>query len=195
MERYTFKHERKELRLSRRDFIERARDGMTAILLSSAFGCRQSSSTSKSGPPDKETPGSEYTLMFFNSEEAATVEAVSARIIPSDSRPGAREAKVIYFIDHMLVTAYKNMQPIYRGSVSNLNEVSLARFGRPFASMSETEQDDILARMEQGTLPEWERAAEFFSIIRAHTIEGMFSDPRYNGNSARLGWVLIGADH
>jgi gluconate 2-dehydrogenase gamma chain len=133
--------------------------------------------------------------MFFNTEEAATVEAASARIIPSDGRPGAREAKVIYFIDYMLANAYKIAQPVYREGISKLNEVSQTRFRRPFIYISETEQDDILTRMEQRTLQQWERAGEFFSVIRAHTIEGMFSDPRYHGNSAHTGWILIGETH
>ena len=45
-----------------------------------------------------------YKFEFFTPEEAAEVEAIAARIIPTDETPGAREAGVIYFIDRALVT-------------------------------------------------------------------------------------------
>ena len=35
---------------------------------------------------------------------AAEIEAIAARIIPSDATPGAREAGVVYFIDRALST-------------------------------------------------------------------------------------------
>src|SRR5689334_4475687 len=38
----------------------------------------------------------------FTPEEAADVEAIASQIIPTDDSPGAREAKVVYFIDHSL---------------------------------------------------------------------------------------------
>src|SRR4029434_3758938 len=41
---------------------------------------------------------------FFNPEQATEVEAIAAQIIPTDDTPGAREARVIYFIDRALVT-------------------------------------------------------------------------------------------
>lgn len=133
--------------------------------------------------------------MFFNPIEAATIEAISSRIIPSEESVGAREAKVIYFIDYMLTNAYKTSQPVYREGISRLNEVSHARYGRSFEGISETGQDSILALMERRGMEGWPQAGEFFSTIRAHTIEGMFSDPRYHGNSGQAGWRLLGETH
>ncbi|SFS17516.1 gluconate 2-dehydrogenase gamma chain [Microbacterium sp. cf046] len=40
--------------------------------------------------------------MFFTPHEWDTIEAASARIIPTDHHPGAREARVVRFIDRML---------------------------------------------------------------------------------------------
>ena len=40
--------------------------------------------------------------VFFTEHEWDTIEAASARIIPTDHHPGAREAKVVRFIDRML---------------------------------------------------------------------------------------------
>jgi hypothetical protein len=33
---------------------------------------------------------------------------------------------------------------------------------------------------------------QFFNLIRAHTIQGTFSDPFYGGNANFIGWDLIG---
>jgi gluconate 2-dehydrogenase gamma chain len=35
-------------------------------------------------------------------------------------------------------------------------------------------------------------SSEFFTMLRDHTIEGMFSDPVYRGNRDLVGWKLIG---
>src|SRR5438132_10242252 len=46
--------------------------------------------------------GQPTQFQFFSPEEGVEIEAVAAQIIPSDDAPGAREAQVIYFIDHVL---------------------------------------------------------------------------------------------
>ena len=35
-------------------------------------------------------------------------------------------------------------------------------------------------------------SAAFFSLVRAHTIQGTFCDPYYGGNANFVGWDLIG---
>src|SRR5512138_1516117 len=46
-------------------------------------------------------------FLTLNSDEKPIVEALAETIIPSDSNgPGAKEAGVIYFIDHMLAGPY-----------------------------------------------------------------------------------------
>jgi gluconate 2-dehydrogenase gamma chain len=32
----------------------------------------------------------------------------------------------------------------------------------------------------------------FFSLLRTHTIEGMFCDPMHGGNADLIGWQLVG---
>src|SRR5215469_3267513 len=51
---------------------------------------------------------------FFTQELATEVEAITARIIPTDQTPGAREAGVVYFIDRALTTFAKDDQKTYR---------------------------------------------------------------------------------
>src|SRR3989475_13156850 len=49
--------------------------------------------------------------------------------------------------------------------------------------LSERKQDARLKETE-GTL--------FFSMLRCHTVEGMFCDPMHGGNIDMVGWQLIG---
>ena len=54
-------------------------------------------------PVAPSTPPSPDRLVFFTPEEAATVEALTARILPgTPDDPGAREAGVVTYIDHLL---------------------------------------------------------------------------------------------
>lgn len=39
-----------------------------------------------------------------------------------------------------------------------------------------------------GDLP----SVDFFSLLRDHTIQGMFGDPAYRGNRDMVGWKLVG---
>lgn len=67
------------------------------------------------GPPEGAYPHAQRdALQFFNPHQAMTIEAVAARIIPGDEDdPGAREAGVIYYIDHMLATHAGYPEPAY----------------------------------------------------------------------------------
>jgi gluconate 2-dehydrogenase gamma chain len=134
-----------------------------------------------------------YRLQFFTRREAAVVEAISARIIPADGRPGAKEARVVNYIDHMLSTVYDFQQSTYRQAVRRLNELAIRRYRRSFDRLSAAKQDLLLSQMERGKIPDWNEASSFFSMIRTHTVEGMFADPKYHGNAGGVGWKLLGS--
>ncbi|MFW2514593.1 gluconate 2-dehydrogenase subunit 3 family protein [Demequina sp. SO4-13] len=64
------------------------------------------------GPADR-APGDD-TLQFFTDAEATTVDAIIARLIPGDeASPGAREAGVLYYIDHKLAEHEFFAEPTY----------------------------------------------------------------------------------
>jgi hypothetical protein len=48
--------------------------------------------------------GQSGKFAFFSAEQALEVEAMATQIIPTDSSPGAREARVVHFIDQALVS-------------------------------------------------------------------------------------------
>ncbi len=138
-------------------------------------------------------------LRFFTEEEALTIAAAAARIFPSDeSGPGANEAGVVIYIDRQLASAYGRDQYRYtqppfdagvreQGWQGKETPRELYRDGiatlRGFTLLSAAEQDTLLAQIEH---------APFFSLLRTHTIEGMFCDPMHGGNRGLIGWQLIG---
>jgi len=65
--------------------------------------------------PEAASPHSQRdALQFFNPHQAMTIEAAAARIIPGDeNEPGAREAAVVYYIDHLLANNTGYPEPAY----------------------------------------------------------------------------------
>ncbi|HTA43456.1 MAG TPA: gluconate 2-dehydrogenase subunit 3 family protein [Bryobacteraceae bacterium] len=139
-------------------------------------------------------------LRFFTEAEARTVQTACARIFPSDeSGPGATEANVIVYIDHQLagpLGSDKNRytkgpwvdsmpEHGYQGKETpqEIYRAGIARLGADFATLSPPAQDERLRAIEK---------TMFFTLLRTHTIEGMFSDPLHGGNAGLIGWQLIG---
>jgi gluconate 2-dehydrogenase gamma chain len=140
-------------------------------------------------------------LTFFFLDEADTVEALVSRILPgSPEDPGAREAGVVTYIDRALSGPYFNWGRAYREGVRTLSVYTKERYGgKKYFELPEEDQDKVLGALENGSVPGFGEeadgtsgAAAFFTMIWAHTIEGMFSDPAYGGNRGAAGWKLIG---
>src|SRR5258708_12842036 len=68
-----------------------------------------------------------------------------------------------------------------------------AKKGAPFAKLTAQDQDSVLADLEKNVATGFTpNAAAFFTLVRAHTIQGTFCDPYYGGNANFVGWDLIG---
>jgi gluconate 2-dehydrogenase gamma chain len=163
------------------------------------------------------TPGG---YLFFTPAEAAMVDAIVDRLIPTDDLgPGAKDSGVTIFIDRQLTGPYGGHDWLYmqgpfsatalptQGLQSPLTPrqqyrqglAALAAFcaatygGRGFAQLNADEQDKLLAGMEKGevTLPGF-NSRMLFSAIHGNTIEGFFADPVYGGNRDMAGWKLVG---
>ena len=120
--------------------------------------------------------------------EAETIEALSARIIPSvDERPGAREAGVVYFVDKALATFNAGRKKLYAEGVQDLNRRAADMFkGAPFSKLAAAQQDEVIRAIEK---------TPFFQAIRFDTIVGTFALPSWGGNRDYAGWHLIGLEH
>jgi gluconate 2-dehydrogenase gamma chain len=140
---------------------------------------------------------------FFTEAEAETIDAVCARIFPSgDGKPGARETKVITYVDRTTANEDEALRRCYRDGVKALNALTSELYGQRFAELSDERQDEVLERVEGSGATESTGAPEspedegllstFFDLVWEHTIQGMFCDPQYGGNHDALGWQLVG---
>jgi gluconate 2-dehydrogenase gamma chain len=89
--------------------------------------------------------------------EAATVEAMTARIIPGTADdPGAREAEVVVYVDRALAGAYSYLQTFYRRGIALLNAHAEAVHGMRFPLLPDELQDALLRDLEAGDVPGFE---------------------------------------
>lgn len=147
--------------------------------------------------PDDETP------VFFTEHEWETIDAATGRIIPTDHEPGAREARVVRFIDRYLsgidyvyaaadgsgfvqmdgklADAWRariaDMQATYRAGIRQLDAVA-AEFhdGRPFKALSEEQQDQVLEHVSGAPKPapvSFGRGQEVRSFLQGTFDEGL----------------------
>jgi len=150
------------------------------------------------GPMD---PDSEEKL-FFTDHEWETVEAAAARIMPSDEDPGAREARVVFFIDRYLsgldyiyATAdgsgflkldgkyaeswsqrIADMQETYREGIKELDTLAQEHQGDLFKELDDEQQDYVLELISHAPKPESIVLGEVDpvgSFLQAFTDDGM----------------------
>jgi len=132
---------------------------------------------------------------FFNFEQAATMAAFTERLMPgAPGKPGASDAGVVNYIDLALAGAYADLQDFYRAGLAQLDAHCRKTYNESFVQLDASRQDAVIAAIEQGKAAgfSWPSAAEFFGVIRTHTMEGMFADPIYGGNRDFAGWRLVG---
>ncbi|MBX3100340.1 MAG: gluconate 2-dehydrogenase subunit 3 family protein [Salinibacterium sp.] len=139
--------------------------------------------------------------LFFSDHEWDTIEAAAARIIPTDQDPGAREARVIVFIDRYLSgidyhyaaadgsgflrmegeearaarARTNDFQRMYREGVGELDAVAMRHGAADFVSADEATQDKILVEVSGAPKPSHVRLDEhevFYSRLQGNTDTG-----------------------
>jgi gluconate 2-dehydrogenase gamma chain len=184
---------------SRRAFLVRAAVGAGAAagagLVPDAIA--QTHAQMEGGPatPGAQHPSGSEHGAFFNHADAATIAAFTERLMPSaPDKPGARDADVLNYIDLALAGAYAEMQDFYRRGLAQLEAYCRGTYKEPFVRLNPEQQDEVIMSLENGkaTVFTYPTAREFFSILRTHTMEGMFADPLYGGNKDFAGWRLVG---
>jgi len=187
--------------LSRRNFLSRGTAAVSAVWISAHWtaivaAAEHAHQAAKSSAPAK--------FQFFSPEQAAEIDAITARIIPSDETPGAHEAGVVYFIDRALTTFAVDDQKTYRNGLPQFQARVTELFPKleKFSSATPEQQDQVLRSLGQhgGGGPRMYRAAPgaapFFETVRVHTVLGFLIDPDSgrDGNRDGVGWKLIGRD-
>jgi gluconate 2-dehydrogenase subunit 3-like protein len=177
----------KPLDQARRSFLIQAGGTAAATLLSAqwpailsaAQHAHEAASSAKPALFEILTPG-----------QAREVEAIAAQIIPSDDSPGAQEAGVVYFIDRALKTFAADAVPLYQKGLAELKQRTSEKFPgvKGFADATPEQQETLIAELAES--PD----ADFFQVIRRHTIFGFLVDPEAGGNRDYAGWKVIGRD-
>jgi gluconate 2-dehydrogenase gamma chain len=168
-------------------------------------------------PPTPVVPG---PLQFLTPDEAATIDAIVDRLIPSDELGlGGKDAGCTVFIDRQLAGSYGTNEtrytkgpfpehtlpsqgaqsPLtpreqYRNGLAALATYCKATFdGRSFEALTPAEQDTLLKGLQKGDvkLPGFS-AKMLFTAIHTNAMEGYFADPIYGGNHEMAGWKLVG---
>jgi gluconate 2-dehydrogenase gamma chain len=132
-------------------------------------------------------------LKALTAAEAATLEAVLERLIPTDATgPGAKEANVLRYIDWALAGELSLFRDPYSAGLAALDAYSVSTQGAPFASLSTAQQDAVLTAMDKNTATGFQpNAKAVFEMIRGHAVQGMFGDPAHGGNVGFVGWDLV----
>jgi gluconate 2-dehydrogenase gamma chain len=185
--------------LSRRNFLTRSSAAVSAVWLSAHWpaivaAAEHAHQAAKSASPTK--------FQFFSPEQAIEIDAVTARVIPSDETPGAHEAGVVYFIDRALITFAVDNQQTYRDGLPGLQARTHELFPavEKFSFATPEQQDQILHSFDDQTddgrrsFRANAKAEPFFETVRVHTILGFLIDPDSgrDGNRDGVGWKLIG---
>jgi gluconate 2-dehydrogenase gamma chain len=133
-------------------------------------------------------------LENLTSEESNILDAVVARLIPSDDLgPGAKEAGAVHYIDRALGGALASSRPAYAAGLAALDRYARSSRGDAFARLSPTDQDSVLIDVETGAATGFTgSSAVFFNMVLNHTHQGTFGDPHYGGNANFVGWDLLG---
>lgn len=121
---------------------------------------------------------------YFTAAEARTVDAICGLLIPADRDPGAREARVVNYIDLQLTQPFRKYQRVYRQGVAGIDAASLRMFGKRFVDLSTEKQTPVLKDAEKNS-------KAFFELILAHTRQGFYGDPRHGGNYQLASWKML----
>jgi Gluconate 2-dehydrogenase subunit 3 len=128
--------------------------------------------------------GAEPDFTTLTKAQAATLDAIASRIVPTDELPGAHEAGVVFFIDLALGSFFASSHAEFLGGLADF-ETAAAKAGVAFTALDAAAQDKYLKTVEPTT---------FFGQLRTWTIMGLLASPKYGGNRGQAGWKLVGME-
>jgi gluconate 2-dehydrogenase gamma chain len=167
--------------MQRREFVE-----AMAASLAAALGTMRWSEISATSAFAATLPNT-APYEFLTADQARLLDVITAHIIPTDDTPGAREARVVRFIDHAFATFFTEYRKDFTDTLDAFTEF-MSHFrpdGASFLVLSHDEQISALRDLER-------LKPEVFGPLRDLTMTGMFSHPEHGGNYQKIGWKLIG---
>jgi gluconate 2-dehydrogenase gamma chain len=127
------------------------------------------------------------SLRLLTPVQARDVDAIAAQIVPGGATPGAREAGVLFFVDHVHAGLFAPQAPAFLAGLAAFQAAFAQDHSgvQQFADLPEADQVTYLASIEQ---------TPFFARMRFLTVLGLLALPSYGGNAGKAGWKLVGFD-
>lgn len=160
---------------------------------------------------------------FFTEHEGAVIKAAAARLVPGPNddptekfydSPGATEAGVVYYIDHMLAAFSFKVPKIFAGGPWSDRHGGRVNYMKDFVPLAPRQRNAWKKRIPQlqaayrKAIKQLDAAAggdfakaststqdqvltnlgSVRDLIFGHTIEGMYAVPEYGGNRNLNGW-------
>jgi len=177
---------------TRREFLHRCAICAGAAALPPAWAKLAGAAQHAPGP-QAAPPATPLAFQYLIPPQVATLEAVCEQIIPADEDPGAKWAGVVHYIDLGLAGGLKEYRPVYEAGLKRLEALTRQAGARSFADLDSAPQAMILEQLEKDEGREGAAVSgrEFFQLVRRHTIEGFWGDPKYGGNREMTGWKIL----
>jgi gluconate 2-dehydrogenase gamma chain len=168
---------------SRREFVRLFTGGSAALLISFNTACRNKISRWR----------------YLEEKEISLLDAIVEQIIPTDEFPGGKWANVSNFIDKQLNTYYRKHQLTYREGLAAFEKTVIQMKARKFEELPFAEQTAMLEKMEAGEFygDYWKdhSPANFFDMIRQHSLQGFYGSPAHGGNRGYISYRMLGLDY
>lgn len=116
-----------------------------------------------------------FTPKVLSDTQLEIVATVAELIIPTTDTPGARAARVDWFIDGTLDAAAPPVRGRFLQGLGYLQGMSQTAFRRPFQEITPAQQIDLLTRLSREDSTEHEIGVQFFAAIKSMTITGYYS--------------------
>ena len=119
--------------------------------------------------------------------------------VPPMTKAGAVWARVLHFIDRQLLRSSIAHRDTYRQGLKALDQSALALNQTHFSRLPPAEQEALVERLESGDLPSslWGDLppSDFFRLVRTHSMQGYYGDPRHGGNRDCISWRMLGVPY
>src|SRR6266704_4621717 len=122
--------------------------GAASVVPGGAFVQTASSFAAEARAPAAPPP--REALETLTAAESDTLEAIVARLIPSDENgPGAAEARAAHYIDRALAGPLSAARRAYAAGLAAVDAYAQSAKGAPFATLAAPDQDAVLSDVEK----------------------------------------------
>jgi hypothetical protein len=125
--------------------------------------------------PKAVAPAKAWQPLLFDAHQSATVVALTDLIIPATDTPGAKEARVVEYIDLILNDGAAERRNDFLQGLGWLDGYAIRVHGKPFVQCASDQQVSVLKALDKGATPELKSGAAFFAEVKRLTVSGYYT--------------------